>query len=214
MRLLLGFCFAMWLSATVLDRIVVTVGPDVITETQVEEELAVTAFLNHAPITDDPQSRRAAAHRLIQQTLIARDMQLAHFPEPEPSQVDRAVNRLMEDYGNTSSFENALSGYGITAPLLRAHITHQLSTLRFIEYRFRPELTISDAELRAAYNRRTANWDTEHPGTPVPTFESSRSELRAALVETRTDEALDNWLNQTSSQERIAYLDPALGPAK
>jgi hypothetical protein len=123
------------------------------------------------------------------------------------------MDRIVDEYGGRGLFEAALRRYGITAATLRDHVENQLETLRFIEYRFRPELTISDNELKAAYDRNTANWNQGHAGAPKPSFESSRAAIRSDLIERRTDEALDNWLKQTASQTRIVYLDTSLKPA-
>ncbi len=200
--------------AVMLDRIVVSVGLDAITESQLKEEMAVTAFLNHEPVQNTPEQRRAAAHRLVQQTLVARDMELAHFPKAEPAQVDAAMKRIEAAYGDNARFNAELRRYGIDAGTLRAHVENQLTTLRFIEYRFRPERTISEEELQSAYDRRTANWGRDHPGVGKPSFHDTRDALRSELMDQRTDEALDNWLNQTASQVRIVYLDPSLRPEK
>lgn len=204
-------CVAM---AVMLDRVVVSVGLDAITEHQLQQELAVTAFLNHEPLRDTAEARRAAAHRLIQQTLIARDMQLARFPEAEASRIDAAVDRIEQEYRGAQTFNEALKNDGLTLAVLRNHIANQLTTLRFIEYRFRPELTISEDELHAEFDRRTASWAREHPGAGKPNFDDSSSTLRSSMIEERTDKALDNWLNQTTAQSRIVYIDPSLQPAK
>jgi hypothetical protein len=210
----LCFVFAVSFTGATVDRIVITVGLDAITETQLEEEMQVTAFLNHTVLDFGTSQRRAAAHRLLQQTLIARDMELAHFPAPESSRIDRTMTRIIQDYGTSSEFVQALSLYHINQDLLKRHLALQLAALRFIEYRFRPELTISEDEMRAAYDRRKSTWRHDHPGETIPDFNSSRAELRTSLIEQRTDEALDTWLNQTTSETRVVYLDPTLEPVK
>lgn len=196
----------------VLDRVVISVGLTAITESQLKEEIAVTAFLNGDPIQDTPEQRRAAAHRLVDQTLLAKDMALAHFPGTEDAHLDASMDRIEKGFGAPADFASALKRYGLTSEVVRAHVETQLATLRFIEYRFRPDLGISDDELHRAYEKRSATWDQDHPGAAMPSFEQSRASLRTELVEQHTDEALDEWLKQTETQTRVVYEDPSLRP--
>lgn len=200
--------------AVMLDRIVVSVGLNALTESQLKEEIAVTAFLNREPIQTSLEERRAAAHRLVQQTLISRDMELARFPETEPAQSQPAIARIVDEYGGRAAFDAALKQYGLSATIVRTHVEKQLATLRFIEYRFRPDLAISEGELQSEYKRRMAEWNKDHPQIAQPTFEDRRASIRTDLIEQRTDEALDNWLRQTASQTKVTYLDESLKPAR
>ena len=204
--------FGLLAAAAIVDRIEIAVASATITELQLEEELAVTAFLNHALVASTPNDRRAAAHRLIQQTLITREMQLAQFPGIESRAVDSALNQVKTKYRKDGEYQAALNSYMLTEDILRQHLETQVNVLRFVEYRFRPELSISDPELQAEYNREAANWDTNNPHQIRPDFESSRGALRARIAEERTDEALDTWLSQADSQVRITYIDPDLKP--
>lgn len=213
--MLLFLMFAAFISSPVsLDHIVAAVGLDAITETQVNEEVAVTELLNREPLHVDQASRRAAAERLIEQTLIRHEMHVAHFPEPEQSNVNQALASVIAQFGGRGAFAHELETHGVSEQTLRNHLETQALTLSFIEYRFRPELSISERELHAEYDRRTSDWDRQHPGTPKPSFEKSRDELRYELIEQRTDQAMTDWLRQTGAQTRITYYDPALEPAK
>jgi len=63
--LLTTLLFSALLSAKMLDRIAIVVDHRIITETQLQEELQVTAFLNRQPVNTDVGARRAAADRLV-----------------------------------------------------------------------------------------------------------------------------------------------------
>ncbi len=208
-RLLLIACSIFCLRAEVIDRIAITAGKQVITELQLDEELRVTALLNHEPILRDLGARRTAANRLIEQLLVKREMELSHYPLPTAEETDNYLAQVRSEFGGATPFDQALATYALTEATLRDHLALQLTTLRFIEYRFRPGLGISDAEVQSYYQHEVSTWRTTHTGTP-PAFESLRDSIRKTLIEQRTDEALDTWLTESRKQTNIIYLDKTL----
>ena len=71
------------LCADIIDRIAITVGNQVITESQIDEELRITAFLNRDKLDVSDDARKQAANRLIDQALVKREMELSHYPFPQ-----------------------------------------------------------------------------------------------------------------------------------
>lgn len=208
-RLFLFGCLALSLHAEVIDRLAITVGQRAITELQLDEELRVTAFLNHQTVVRDLAARRAAANRLIEQLLVAREMELSHYPLPDEQDVNEYLEQIRNGFESTDAFAQALGAYDLTEPTLRDHLALQLTTLRFIEYRFRPDFAISDSDIQSYYERQASAWKTTHTGVP-PSLEASKESIRSALIAKRTDEALDAWLQESRKQANIVYLDKSL----
>jgi hypothetical protein len=203
-------CLAVAASAGIVDRIAITVGRDVITELQLDEELRVTAFLNHRPIARDNSARHAAADRLIQQLIVRREMEVSRYPLPDAEDVTKYFDQIRGGFAEAVQFEQALAAYSLTDEILRDHLALQLTTLRFIEFRFQPEVNVTDAEIRSAYLREVANWKAEHSGAVAPSFDASRESIRKALAEERIDRALDAWLQARLRREHIVYMDTSV----
>ncbi|MBV9265597.1 MAG: hypothetical protein JO061_05455 [Acidobacteriaceae bacterium] len=212
MRHLIALCCATLTVAAVLDRVELVVGRRVITELQLEEEMKVTSFLNVGNNSESAPDRRAAAHRLLEQALIAREMELARFPPPEESAVNAALGRIRAQYSSNGAFTTALSVHGINEQVLEQHIARQISMLRFIEYRFHPQLAFSDSDLQTAYREYVADWNASHPKMTPPSFDEIQSAIRARVLERRTDAALDDWIRETRRQVNVVYLDRTLEP--
>ena len=196
--------------AEIVDRIAITVGREVITEGQIGEELRVTAFLNHAPISEDLESRRAAADRIVAQLLVEQEMQLSHYPEPEPDEINRYLQEVRKGLSTEADYQQALTAYQITEPILKKHLVSQLATLSFIELRFHPSLDIPESEIRSFYTQELATWDKDHPNIPPPSFQMARPAIVKTLTEEHTDQILDTWLEEARKQVSIIYLDKAL----
>ena len=210
MRFILLLSLTLSLQATILDRIAVTVGSQVITEQQLDEELRVTAFLNHEKLARTEAARRTAADHLVQQLLVKREMELSHYPLPGAEDEDQYLAEVQAGFRPPASFAQAISQYGLTEAMLKQHLILQLTTLRFIEFRFRPNIGISDADIQTAYERETVAWRAVHPGDVPPSLAASRESIRQALIEERTDQVLDTWLEETRKQVSIIYLDKTL----
>jgi hypothetical protein len=202
-------CLALAASAEVVDRLAIAVGREVITELQLDEELRVTAFLNRQPIVRDLNARRAAADRLVQQLLVRHEMEVSRYPVPGEEDINKYFEQIRGGFGSASQFGEALVTYGLTEAILRDHLSLQLTTLRFIEYRFQPEIDVSEAEIRTAYEREVANWAAAHSGA-APRLEPSRESIRKNLVEERIDRALDAWLQERRRRVRVIYVDASL----
>lgn len=203
------FCLVLQMHAEVIDRLAITVGRQVITELQLDEELRVTALLNGKPVERSSAARHAAANRLIEQLLVQHEMELSQYPLPDTKDVDTYVSRVEEQLGGPQAFSQILSRYDLTEDTLKAHLALQLTTLRFVEYRFKPEAGVSDADINAYYQHEVTDWSREHTGAP-PALAAVKESIRQTLMEERTDQALDAWLNEARRQARIVYVDTTL----
>lgn len=203
--------FCMLASAEIIDRIVITVGNQVITQSQVEEEIRVTAFLNRDKVDLSADARKQAAGRLIEQTLIRREMDFSHYPLPLIGDAGDSFLSLKAMYPSETAFQDALQSSGITSDELTRRLWWQLTLLRFIEYRFRPGIQVPPADVQAYYRQQVSEWK-QKATKPIPTLEESRDRIEEILTQKRIDQALDQWIEDTRSQVAINYLDPALRP--
>jgi len=209
-RSLVSLLLVLPICGEIVDRIAITVEHQVITELQIDEELRVTAFLNHSKISFDLDARRAAADRLVAQLLVDREMRMSRYPTPPAEAVEQYLSQVRQSFVTQSAYQESLHQYGITESSLREHLANQLATMSFIEVRFRPNLDVPDSDVQAYYQREMLTWKQDHPGLPPPTFEQARPEILKILTEEHTDQILDTWLEEARKQVNIIYLDKAL----
>ncbi len=188
----------------IIDRIAISVGNQVITENQIEEEIRVTGFQNMSDLNISPAEKKKAAERLIEQTLVKREMEISRYPLPQPSDVAGQLAEIKAKPG----YQEKLAQYGIDEKALERHLLWQLALLRFIDYRFRPGIQVPEQDVRDAYASQAAKWKQEGR-TPIPSFEEARPKLEQALTDQRTDQALDRWLGDTRTQVEIRFHEGA-----
>ena len=209
-----GFCILLLALPTLLfpdiiDRIAITVANQVITASQIDTEIRVTAFLNREKLDLSAMAKKEAAARLIEQALIKREMDLSRYPLPELSDAAESLKSVQAMYASPAEFQNALQSYGIDVDDLTRRLWWQLTLLRFIDYRFRPGIQIPPADVQAYYRQQVLHWQQQ--GTKrIPTLEESRDQIAEILTQKRIDQALDQWLQDTEKQVTINYLDPTL----
>jgi hypothetical protein len=207
--LLLLVLSALSARAEVLDKIAVIVDHTVITEMQLDEELRVTAFLNHGPVKDDSASRQAAARRLIEQELVRQEASATQNLPPPSARVDRLYADTEKEYGGAKPMTEALDKYGLNEAILKDHLRRQLMILGFVDLRFRPDVEVSEQDITDYYNKKLPDWTKSHQGTP-PTLDDSRAAIEKSLTDERSEYALSLWLAEARKEVNIVYLDKDL----
>jgi hypothetical protein len=189
--LLLLLLSALPASAAIVDRVAVVVGKTVITETEVEQEVRLTEFLNQQPLDLSADARRAAAERLVDQQLIRNEMRVGAYPQPPASEADDLLRRyIQENYPSNPQFHAALQKYGITEEQLKRHLLWQQAALQFTEIRFRPEIQ----------------------APPQPKTVQSANRLRAgadAPAGNSVDQQMDAWLKEVRGNTKVQFKKEA-----
>lgn len=200
---------ALVLPAEIIDRIAISVGNQVITESQIEEELQVTAFLNREKLDLSALEKKQAAARLIEQTLVKREMEFSRYPLPADADADESLKSVTSRYADPTLYETALHQYGIDADALKRRLLWQLTLLRFVDYRFRSGIQLQDADVQAYYQQQVAKW-RQQGVQPIPTLEDARGQIEEILTQQRIDQSLETWLTETRTQVAIRYRDETL----
>jgi hypothetical protein len=186
--------------AETLDRIAVSVGQEVITESQVILDLRVAAFLDQKPVDLSGAAKHKSAERLVDQLLILREAVDSHVTLPSVE----ATAGLVAPYAAEKDYHENLERYGISERDLGAHLLAGLRTLTFTDLRFRPDVQVSDEDIRSYYDKLPGS-----AAAPKPSFEDSRQQIEKLLTEQRVIDALDEWLTMARSAANIRYRDKA-----
>jgi len=206
--LYLGILMVSAVHAEVLDRIAVVVGTDVITETEVIEELRLDEFMAFQPLDLSPQQRREAASRMVDQQLIRQEMEVTQYHAPAPSEADAMLRTFRSQHFRTEAeYRAALEKYGISEDELKQHLLWQLTAIRFTDWRFGG---IGPPAPEPSANREVP------PGAPSPakTPSSEQSAQSADQLAPNTgganvDQQLDAWLKQARSTTKVAFKQEA-----
>jgi len=191
--------------AEIIDRIAVTVGDRVITDSEIMREVRLTAFLNGDPVDFGPESKRKTADRLVEQRLILIENDASMYPPPASEAVDQMLKQQQERFASPAKYQEELRRFGISEQELKAHLQRQLITLRFLELRFRPGIQVTDEEIAAYFAQRlTPELKKTHPGVEF-SLSDYREQVEQALIGERVDKASDAWLKEARDHTRIEF---------
>lgn len=186
------------LRGEIIDRIAVSVGSAVITQSEIEREIRITAFLNNEPQEFGAEARKKAAERLVEQKLVRREIQLSRYPAPAASEAEPRFKSLAARYPDAQAFRRALEKYGITEQELRDHVLWQLTLLRFVDVRFRPGVQVSEQDVREYYEKKVT------PASATA-LDDVRETIEQVLIAERVDRDLDQWLKQVRRRVGVEY---------
>lgn len=196
-------------SAVVVDRIAVIVNKKAIKLSDIERDLRVTQFLNAEPPKAGPETRRRAAERLIDQSILREDIANANFKWASKAEADALFAKMRQDLfgGSPARLRTALSQYSLNEEELRAHLLWQLTVLRYIDQRFRSGVLITDEEVRAYYDQHLAELKRENPRNS--SFEALAPKIRESLEGERVNQNFVESMEQSRRRNRIQYMEGA-----
>jgi hypothetical protein len=198
---------AMAANAAVLDRIAVTVGKQVITESDIVRDLRVAAFLDHKPVDLSGEQKRKSADRLVDQLLILQEATFSRVNLAAPEDAAKMLEQLKASlYPSEIEFSAGLAQYRITEEDVLNQLLAGLRAMRFTDVRFRPEVQLTEDDLHEYYDKLAAEWRRKDPAN-VPAFEASRDQVEKLLTDERTAQALDRWLGNQRTATQILYRE-------
>ena len=84
---------------------------------------------------------------------------------------------------------------------LRRLLRRQLAILKYINFRFQPQIRISEEALREA-------WNEDYRGQPEgPPFEEAVPELRARLERRELDQRIEDWVRGLRGRADVRYVE-------
>jgi hypothetical protein len=144
-------------------------------------------------------AEEAALAALVDERLM--HVEAARLPQAEVSteEEDRALAILVETRPGVIA--------EVPEPDLRRLLRRQIAILKYVEFRFRPQVRVSDEEVRKA-------WEDDQAGTPAGlALEDEQETIRARLERRALDERIEAWIEELRARADVRYAEtPPLAP--
>lgn len=212
-KLILLSLFALAAGAEIIDQVAVSAGLQVVTGYSIRNQLRLDAFFANRNPDFAVAARRDAARRLIDQLFIRREVELSRFAPVPVAEVRRYYELLRtERRQDDAAILAALARLNLTEQDLNDYIQWQITLVRFIDFRFRPGIQVSDSEIRAYYEGEFLQElrKTKGPEAPVPPLDEVIDNIVGILTNRKIDAALDQWLETARQQNPVRYREEAL----
>ena len=163
----------------VVERILAVVGdrPLMLSEVRLVQQLR---GLERAPALEalvDEQLMLREASRLAQSVVSEEDEQ-------------RAYESLLQRVPSASVLPESD---------LRRVVRRQAAILKYVEYRFRPQVQVADAAVRDAYEKEYGS------RADAPSFEAAAPGIRRQLADRELDEKIEAWVKELRAGAEIRY---------
>jgi hypothetical protein len=197
-----------FLHADIIDRIAVSVGNRVITSSDIEREIRVTAFLDGIRPDLSPAGKRATAEKMVEQRLIQRELDTSHYPVPDAAEIEPILADFKaRQYKDDESYRRALAEYGITEQEVKDQLLWARRLMRFIGVRFRPGVRVPDTDIQKYFDEKVAPAArAAHPGENV-SIEDYREQIEEKLAGDLADNEMNTWLAESRKRNEIVFHD-------
>jgi len=197
-------------AAIIVDRVAITAGTQMISDSEIDQRIRLTAFESGQKSTFDAAARKKAADHLIDEKLIEHEMDVGHYPRLTPEKSQGLLSGYAKQYfkGDNKAMERNLTTYGLTVDDLQQDLAKQQDLLTFVSLRFRPSVQVTEQDVRDYFQKSI------QPKLPPGSggIDDYRSQIETIITNTRADAEVDSWLKEQRKRYRIEYLEKDLAP--
>ncbi|HEV2835185.1 MAG TPA: hypothetical protein VGW58_07705 [Pyrinomonadaceae bacterium] len=208
--LLFTFC-SVCAAQQVVDKMVATVNAGVRTELITYSDLMWQLALQPNTPLDNPNSQdlNRALRLLIDQRLILQEAEKLPTIVPTPAEIAAARGELARNFSSEPEFRSRLLRVGLTSEKLDEIIEQRLKMEKYLDFRFRNFVVISQQEIANYYRDvYVPRLRSRSPGRIVPTLEQARTEIENTLREAKIESDTDAFLDTARERAEIVMLSP------
>jgi hypothetical protein len=211
---LLLLCFASSVvsqAQDVTDKTVASINGDVKTELITYSDLVWQLALQPGTPLVSPSSEKLneALHLVIDQRLILQEADRLPGMEASDAEINKELKSLVAQFPSQTEFQSRVSRVGLTADQLREIVRRRVVIEKYLDFRFRSFTVVTPAEVTDYYNRVwVARFKRQKQGQIVPTLEQARSEIESALIESKVESQIDQFLETARERAEITILYP------
>ncbi len=193
--------------AEVVDRIIAVVNGHLVTWSDLDEQMRFEALENRRALKDLSEAERHSAFEHLVQSRLLRDQMQGTVPATD-TEIEARIGELRAAWlteKDDAKWSTKLTGYGLSMGELRRLVQEQLEILKFTEFRVRPLVRVSRADVEEYYAQVLAPQVKAQGQTPEP-VEAVSSKIRELLEEQKMNQEMEKWLETLRTQSRVQVL--------
>ena len=194
----------------VVDKMVATVNAGVKTDLITYSDLLWQLALQPNTVLDNPNSTdlNRALRLLIDQRLILQEAEKIPTIVPTQNEVNDARDQLGRQFATPLEFQQRLQRVGLTSEKLNEIIEQRLKMEKYLDFRFRNFVVISQKEIADYYQDvYVPRLKARSPGRIVPPLEQVRAEIETTLMEAKIESDMDAFLDTARERAEIVVLN-------
>jgi len=191
--------------AELIDRVLATVGPRVITLSDVR----AVSRLGLIDTAGSADATAAIVQRLIDRTLVLEEVDRYAPPEPSEEAIQQGVATIRARFGRPEEFARAVAASGIDERSVREWVRNELRIERYITQRFSGLIEPSPTEIEAYVAQHAGEVDPDGRGAGDAAVQRA---ARDRLVPSRREALVREWIDGLRRRAEITVNPPVTTP--
>ena len=192
-----------------VDKMVATVNAGARTEIITYSDLIWQLSLQPNTPIDNPTSDdlNRAMRLLIDQRLILQEAEKLPTIAPTPKEIIEARDELAKNFASQAELQERLRKVGLTSEKLDEILENRLKMEKYLDFRFRNFVVISDKEVSDYYTDVfVPRFRNRFPDRIVPSFDERKVEIQRRLNEAKIESDTDAFLDTARERAEIVIL--------
>jgi hypothetical protein len=188
-----------------IDRLMAAVNGKVITAGDLDLSRSLNALVSYgkkpaAGFQDDE------INRLIDLELMRQELKNFTLTQEDEGKVEARVQSLRDAYAEKGGLPAFLRQLGLQESELVSYLRLEYSILKFVDFRFRPFVSVSGDEVKTYYEERLAP-QLQKSKLELPALMQVTAKIEEILREEKINAALEQWIGEIRRNSRIEYFD-------
>lgn len=195
----------------VVDKMVATVNAGVRTDLITYSDLLWQLALQPNTSLANPNSEdlNRALRLVTDQRLILQEAEKLPTIAPTADEIRSARDQLVKLFPSANEFQQRLLRVGLTSEKLDEIIEQRVRIEKYLDFRFRNFVLISDKEVADYYRDvYVPRLRSRSPGQIIPTLEEAQSVIKSTLTEAKIESDTDAFLDSARERAEVVILSP------
>jgi hypothetical protein len=203
--LLFGFFVSGGAHGEEIDRLIAAVNGKVITEGDLGLARSLNALMFYGKASTS-ESQEDELNRLIDLELMRQELKNFSLTQEDEVKVKARMQSLRDSYADKGGLPILLSQLGLQESELISYLRLEFSILKFVDFRFKPFINVSEEEIKAYYEGKLS-LQLRKSNLDLPALTQVSAKIEEILKEEKTDAVLEQWINEIRRNARIEYFD-------
>jgi len=201
--LLLSFFMSGYTHAEEVDRLIAAVNGKAITEGDLDLARSLNALMFYGKTSG---SRDDELNRLIDLELMRQELKNFSLTQEDEGRVQARMQSLRDSYAETGGLPALLRQLGLQESELISYVRLEFSILKFVDFRFKPFVNVSEEEIKNYYEGRLS-LQLRKSSLTLPALAEVSAKIEEILKEEKTNTVLEQWIGEIRRNSHIEYFD-------
>lgn len=190
---------------SVIDQILVIVNNDIIMRSDLLWSIALDP---EAPSPTGPVNAELMKLKLdvmIDLRLVEQEASKIPAADIKQEDIDKKRTEIIASFPSEAEFRRRVESVGLTPTKIDDLIRNRILVERFLDFRFRSFVFVSDNEIKQYYDEKLVPRLRETGAIPPP-IEQVREKIIELLRGEKIDQELDRWLAEARQRSEVVHL--------